>query len=182
MPRIPAIASKNDVRPEHHAVADAVVKVFGSIRGPFSILLHSPRLAERLLPLVPYFREDSVVEARLRLIAILTAVREREAAYPWAAQVGQARKDGLRDEVIDVIRAKGDPAQLPEDERDVMSYARQLLRTNRPDAALVEKLAKRYGNEWIVDLTAATHYFGLVAGIANAFDIAPPPDGDKLPA
>ena len=182
MPRIPSITSKNDVRPEHQGVADAVVKVFGSIRGPFSILLHSPRLAERLLPLVPYFREDSVVDARLRLIAILTAVREREAAYPWAAQVGQARKKGLREEVIDLIRTNGDPGKLPEDERDVLTYARQLLRTTRPDAALVEKLAKRYGHEWIVDLTAATHYFALVAGIANAFDLTPPPDGDKLPA
>jgi 4-carboxymuconolactone decarboxylase len=181
MPRIPAISSKSDVRPEHHGAADAVVEVFGSIRGPFSVLLHSPRLAERLLPLVPYFREESVVDARLRLIAILTAVRERDAAYPWAAQVGQARKNGLREEVIDLIRAKGDPASLPEDERDVMSYARELMRTNRPDGALVNRLAKRYGNEWVVDLTTATHYFALVAGIANAFDIPPAADGDKLP-
>ena len=37
--------------PEHQAAADEVVKVFGHIRGPFSMLLHSPKLAERLLPL-----------------------------------------------------------------------------------------------------------------------------------
>jgi hypothetical protein len=31
-------------------------------------------------------------------------------------------------------------------------------------------------------LTAAVHYFALVAGVANAFELAPPADGDRLPA
>ena len=66
MPRIAPITGKADVPAEHHAVVDDVVKVFGSIRGPFSILLHSPKLAERMLPLVTFNREDNVVEPKLR--------------------------------------------------------------------------------------------------------------------
>lgn len=182
MPRLTPITDKSAVPAEHHAIADAVIKVFGGIRGPFSMLLHSPKLAERVLPLVTFFRDDSQVDAKLRLIAILTAVRERDAAYPWAAQVGQARKAGLREEVIDLIRAKGDPAKLPEDERDIVTYARQLVRSNRPDAALFEALNKRHGAAWMVELTGAALYFAMVAGIGNAFDIPAPPDGDKLPA
>ena len=130
MPRIPAVTGKSDVPAEHHAVVDDVVKVFGGIRGPFSILLHSPKLAARLLPLVTFNREDNVVEPKLRSVAILSAVREREAAYVWAAQVGAARRAGLREEVIDLIRAKGDPARLSDEERDIVTYVRQLLRTN----------------------------------------------------
>ena len=112
MPRITPVAGKSDVPAEHHAVVDAVVKVFGGVRGPFSMLLHSPKLAERMLPLVTFFRDDSVVDAKLRSIAILSAVREREAAYVWAAQVAAARRNGVGDEVIDLIRAKGDPGKL----------------------------------------------------------------------
>ncbi len=107
MPRITPITAKSDLPAEHHAVADAVVKVFGRIGGPFSMLLHSPKLAERLLPLVSFFREETIVEAKLRFLAILTAAREREAAYVWAAQVAAARTNGIREEVIDLIRAKG---------------------------------------------------------------------------
>jgi len=81
MPRVTPVTGKSDVPAEHHAVVDAVMKVFGGVRGPFSILLHSPKLAERILPLVIFFRDDSVVDAKLRSVAILTAVREREAAY-----------------------------------------------------------------------------------------------------
>ena len=182
MPRLTPITGKSDVPAEHHGVVDAVVKVFGNVRGPFSMLLHSPRLAERLLPLVTFFRDESVVATPLRSIAILTAVRERDSAYPWAAQVSLARRNGIRDEVLDVIRTKADPARLAEDERDVVVYARQLMRGNRVDQALFDKLKDRHGPTWMVEVTAAALYFALVAGIANAFDVAPPPDGDKLPA
>jgi 4-carboxymuconolactone decarboxylase len=181
MPRLAPITGKADVPAEHHAVVDAVVKVFGSVRGPFSMLLHSPKLADRLLPLVTFFRDESVVPTPLRSIAILTAVRERESAYPWAAQVNVARRNGIREEVLDVIRTKGDPGKLPDDERDVVVYARQLMRGNRVDQALFDTLKNRHGAEFMVDVTAAALYFALVAGVANAFEIAPPPDGEKLP-
>src|SRR5207237_8149998 len=105
----------SDLVTECHGAIDDVLKVCGSIRGPFSILLHSPKLADRLLKLVTFNREENVVEPKLRSVAILSAVREREAAYVWAAQVGAARRAGLREEVIDLIRAKGDPAGLSEE-------------------------------------------------------------------
>ena len=182
MPRLTPTTGKSHVPAEHHGVVDAVVKVFGNVRGPFSMLLHSPRLAERMLPLVTFFRDDRVGATSLRSTAILTAVRERDSAYPWAAQVSLARRNGIRDEVLDVIRTKADPARLAEDERDVVVYARQLMRGNRVDQALFDKLKDRHGPTWMVEVTAAALYFALVAGIANAFDVAPPPDGDKLPA
>jgi 4-carboxymuconolactone decarboxylase len=180
MPRITPITAKSALPAEHQAVGDAVVKVFGHIRGPFSLLLYSPALAERLLPMVTFVREDTIVEPRLRFVAVLTAVREREAEYVWGAQVALARKNGIRDELIDLIRAKGDPGKLPTDERDVLTYIRQLMRTNRDDQAVIYALEKKHGAKWLVELTAIANFFAFVSGICNAFEVAPPPDGDKL--
>jgi 4-carboxymuconolactone decarboxylase len=182
MPRVAPITGKSDVPAEHHAVVDAVLNVFGGVRGPFSMLLHSPKLAERVLGLVTFFRDESIVEAKLRSVGILTAVREREAAYVWAAQVAAARRNGLGDEVIDLIRAKGDPGKLSADEREIVTYVRQLMRTNRVDQAVFDGLQKRHGVQWLVELTAAANYFALLSGVVNAFEVAAPPDGDKLPA
>ena len=182
MPRIAPVTGKSDVPAEHHAVVDGVMKVFGNVRGPFSMLLHSPKLAERLLPLVTFFRDESVVDAKLRSIAILSAVREREAAYVWAAQVGAARRNGLREEVIDLLRAKGDPGKLPAEERDIVTYVRQLMRTNRVDQAVFDALKNRHDAQWMVELTAAANYFAMLSGVVNAFEVAAPADGDKLPA
>ena len=182
MPRIPAITGKADVPAAHHGVVDAVVKVFGGVRGPFSMLLHSPPLAERLLPLVTFFRDESTVAGPLRSVAILAAVREREAAYVWSAQVGQARRNGVAEAIIDVLRAKGDPAGLPAAEREIVVYVRQLMRTNKVDQAAFDALARRHGARWMVEMTAVASYFAMLCGVVNAFEVAAPPDGDKLPA
>jgi len=182
MPHIKPVAGKEDVPAEYHHVVDQVLEVFGSVRGPFSVLLHSPVLAERVLQLVKFYRDGSVTEPTLRSLAILATVREREARYVWSAQVGAARRAGLAEDRIDLLRAKGDPAALPEAERDIIVFARQLARTNRVDPALVDRLRQRHGVQWLVELTAAANYFGFLAGMVNAFDVAVPADGDQLPA
>jgi 4-carboxymuconolactone decarboxylase len=181
MPRLTPVSGKSDVPPEQHAVVDAVVKVFGGVRGPFSMLLHSPKLAERVLGLVTFFRDESVTEPKLRSVAILAAVREREAAYVWSAQVGAARRNGVSEETIDLLRAKGDAGKLPEEEREIVTYVRQLMRTNRIDQAAFDALKKRHNAQWLVELTAAANYFALLSGVVNAFEVAAPADGDKLP-
>jgi 4-carboxymuconolactone decarboxylase len=118
----------------------------------------------------------------VRSIAVLAAVREREAAYVWAAQVDAARRAGLREAVIDLLRAKGDPAGLPQDERDIVVYARQLMRTNRVDQAVFDALNQRHGAKWLVELTAAANFYAFLSGMVNAFEVPAPSDGDPLPA
>jgi 4-carboxymuconolactone decarboxylase len=181
MPRVEPISGKADLPPEHHAVVDGVLEVFGRVRGPFSILLHSPALAQRVLNLGNYFRYDSVVDPKDRSLAILVAAREREGAYVWAAQVAAARRAGVREEAIDLIRAKGDPAQLPPEERDIVAYVQQLVQTNRIDQATFDALKQRHDVPWLVELTAAASYYGFLCGVVSAFEVPPPADGDPLP-
>ena len=180
MPRLAPITSKSALPADHQDIADAVVQVFGHIRGPFSMLLHSPQLAERLLPLVTFVREESIVEPRLRFAAILTAACESNADYVWAAQVEQARKNGIPADFIELIRTKGDTAGLAGDERNVVLYVRQLVREKRVDATTFDALEKKFSAQWLVELTAIVSFFGFVSGICNAFEVAPPAGGDLL--
>jgi 4-carboxymuconolactone decarboxylase len=180
MPRIPPIAAKSDMAPENQYVFDQVMDVFGRVRGPFSMLLHSPKLAERLLPMVPLAREGLIVEPQLRQIAILAMVREKDANYVWAAQVDVARRVGLSEAVIDLLRTKGDPSGLADDERDIVLYARQLTRTNRVDQSVFDALLKRHGAQWLVELTAVANFYVALSGVVNAFDVAVPEGGDRF--
>jgi 4-carboxymuconolactone decarboxylase len=181
MPRVAPITGKADVPAEYHDVVDGVLQVFGQVRGPFSMLLHSPKLAECVLSLVRFFRTDSIVAAKDRSLAILAAVREREGEYVWAAQVAAARRAGVREEVIDLIRSRGDPATLPPEERDIVIYTQQLVRKNRIDQAAFDALKQRHNVQWLVELTAAANYYAFLCGIVNAFEVPAPPDGDRLP-
>ena len=180
MSRYTPIASKTDLAPEQQDVFDQVMDVFGRVRGPFGVLLHSPKLAERLLPMVPFTREICIVDPKLRQIAILSAVRERDANYVWSAQVDVARRVGLPEPVIDLLRAKGDPSNLPPEERDIVLYMRQLMRTNRVDQTVFDTLKNRHGTQWLVELTAVTNFYVALCGVVNAFDVPVPPEGDRF--
>src|SRR5947199_5200743 len=159
MPRVPPITGKADVPAQYHDVVDDVVGVFGQIRGPFSMLLHSPPLAERMLQFVKFNRGGTVVEPRLLSHAILASVRERDAHYVWAAQIGAARRAGVPEATIDLLRAKGDPASLGEDERDIVTYTRQLVRNHRVDPAVVDPLHQRRTTQSLVEPTARAGCF-----------------------
>jgi 4-carboxymuconolactone decarboxylase len=180
MSRYTPIASKAEMRPESEHVFDQVMGVFGRVRGPFGVLLHSPELAERLLPMVPFAREICVVDPKLRQIGVLAAVRERDANYVWAAQVDVARRVGLREPVIDLLRVKGDPSELPPEERDIVLYMRQLMRTNRVERPVFDALKDRHDMQWLVELTAVANFYVALCGVVNAFDVAVPPDGDRF--
>lgn len=180
MPRITPISSKADVPAEHHAVVDGVLKTFNRIRGPYSMLLHTPLLAQHFLGVVNFMRESSIVDAKSRSLAALTAASERGGYYVWAAQVESAHKIGVRKEAIELIRAKGDPAKLPEDERQVVAFAQQLMRTSNVDRPTFDALHQRHGTQWMVELTAMTGYFGALCGIVTTFEVPVPEGGDQL--
>ena len=114
-------------------------------------------------------------------LAILVAVREREGEYVWAAQVGAARRAGVREEAIDLIRTKGDPAKLSDEERDIVTYSQQLVQKNRIDQAAFDRLKQRHDVQWLVELTAAANYYGFLSGVVNAFEVPAPPDTRDRP-
>ena len=179
--RIPLKTGKSDVPAEHHHLVDGVMEVFGAVRGPFGVMLHSPGMAELLLPMVPFVREKSVVDDLLRMLGVLAMVRERQAKYVWGAQVGYARRVHVPEPLIDLIRSQGDTSGLPDDQRDVIDYARQLARTNRCDQSIFDRLHAAHGTQWMVEMTGSMNFYGFLCGMTNAFDVPVTEGLDRLP-
>lgn len=182
MPRIEQIKTPDELPADQRAAGEAVVKTFGEIRGPFSILLRSAPAVPPALDLVHHFKTGASGSLRDRVLGILVAARERQAAYVWGVQVGVAREVGVREEAIDLIRAKGDPAKLPPEEGEIVAYAQQLVRNNRVDQATFDALLQRHGAQWLVELTAAIGFYGMLAGLVNAFEVPARPGADPLPS
>ena len=181
MSRVPPIAAKSDVPAAHHTLVDKVLKVFGGIRGPFSVMLHSPKMAGPVFDVGDYFREDSIVEPRLRSVGILIAARERQGVYVWAAQVNGARRNGVSEAVIELIRQRADPSRYAAGDREIVAYVEQLMRTNRIEQVTFDALNKGRSVQWMVELTAVVNYYGMLCGITSAFEVAGPANGDPLP-
>jgi hypothetical protein len=89
---------------------------------------------------------------------------------------------GVEESTIDLLRAKGDASGLPDDERDIVNLTRQLMRANRVDYPIFNRLCTKYGAQWMTELITVAHNFTVLCGVTNAFEVAVPPDGDQLPS
>lgn len=180
-PRVTPVSRRDQVPEEHRSVFDAVAEGRGSVRGPFSILMHSPVLCRRHLDVGSYLRFNSQVKPDSRELAIIATAREKDCPYVWAAHAPAARKAGISDAAVTAVRDRGDLTGLPSAERDAVDYVRQLLRANHVAQPLFDRLQGRYGVTWLVELTCLIGHYGIVSGILNAFEVAPAPDAEQLP-
>lgn len=181
MPRIELITDKTQLPPDRFAEYDAIREVLGRVGGPFGVLLHSPGLAEKVCRAGAQVRLGSELTMAERELALLTTAREKDAAYEWATHTSIARDHGVPDEAITVIRDGLDTSGLAEDDRDIIEYVRELLRTNRVGQPRFDALKERHGVRWLVELTGTVGQYQYIAAINNAFEVEPRPGGDVLP-
>jgi 4-carboxymuconolactone decarboxylase len=170
MARLTPIKGKNQVPPEHHPIVDAIVKSRGAVQGPFTMLLHCPPLAERVMQLGAYVRFEGKLDHRVRVLAAMTAARELDAVYVWGAQTGQARRQGVPESTISAIREKHSRG-IPADDAQIVEFTRDLIRKHRVDAASVKALQQRIGDEQFIELTGTIGYYSMLAMTVNACEL-----------
>lgn len=181
MPRIELITDKEQLAPDRFGEYDAIMEVLGRVGGPFGVLLHSPGLAEKVCRAGAQVRLGSELTMAERELALLSTAREKDAAYEWATHAPVARRHGVSEAAIAVIRDRRDTSGLSGDERDIVEYVRELLRTNRVSQERFDALKERHGVRWLVELTGTVGQYQYIAAINNAFEIEPHPGGDVLP-
>src|SRR5207249_10436752 len=129
-----------------------------------------------------YLDRESLVEAPQAELAVCATARENDCGYIWNARVPLARKAGVGATTIDAVRDRRSVDGLPSAERAVILYARQLLQNNRVDSDVFDQLLKAHNPAWLVELTAWIGRYQALAGILNAFEVAPNAPAEVLPA
>src|SRR5688500_11965892 len=104
MTRIPQLTNRDQVAAEAWPIFDAITASRGNVRGPFSVLMHSPEVAGRTAHLGTFVRFESSLPPAIRELTVMTAARESECAYEWAAHAAAARDAGVGVETIEAIK------------------------------------------------------------------------------
>ena len=181
MARLAAITGKNQVPAEDHGVVDAIVASRGGIQGPFTMFLHSPKLAGRVAHLGAYVRFEGSLDMRARVLAAMTVAREFDALYVWGAQTGSARRLGVPESTITAIREKHSRGVPPEDAL-IVEFTRDLLRKHRIDDASAKAVRARFGDDEFIQLTGAIGYYAMLAMTVNACELEPGAGAEVLRA
>lgn len=182
MSRITMITGPGDVEEARRGEVDAILDTLGHLGGPFSVLLHSPGLAQKVMEAGAQIRLHSTLEKWQRELAILVVAVGKSSDFEWASHVQLARKAGLDEKVIDAVRDGADlaAAGLGEDETDIVAFVRQLVADNRVDQDLYDRLVARHDERWLVELTATVGQYSYIACVLGAFDVQPGADRERI--
>jgi 4-carboxymuconolactone decarboxylase len=180
-PRVAPLTNRDQVDSSDRPVFDAITAGRGSVRGPFALLLYSPELCRRVLDLSDYLRSDSFLGQNLRELAVIATARERDCPYVWAAHAPAARRAGISDSTIVIVRDRGELANTSSTEADVIEFVRGLLRQHEVEDELFNRLIASHSIPWLVELTAVVGHYFFVTSILNAFEVAPTADAEPSP-
>lgn len=178
MPRIPAVV-KDQLAPDDQNIFDRIAESKGSVRGPYSVLLHSPKLAGLVSDLGAYLRFDTEIPKDLTEVVTLATAREIGSRYEFYAHAPLARKAGVSEQTILAIARGSAPQGLSGEEEMVVRYTQELLRGRKISDTTFGAVQKRFGVQGMVDLTALVGHYLLVGHVMAAFDVEPPP-GEPL--
>ena len=179
MPRLTPITQRDQVAEGDRAAFDEIIASRGRINAPQSMLLYAPQISARASYLNDALRE-LLSEADFEL-AVLSAAREFDIDYVWAAHVTTAQRSGVSASIIDVVRTQGNLASLAPRERVIVSIARELVGQHHLSPSLFEEARAELGERGLIEVIAAMGYYLMIGCVLIATDMELPPNGERLP-
>ena len=166
---------REELDPEAQKIYDEFANPNGGslrgLKGPGGLYLHSPKLAPRLRPLINYLRVDTGFSGRIREIAILSAARECDSQFEWAAHEREAVRQGVPTATLEVIRNRKPTSGLEPADAIVIDLCRAAYRSHRVPSDLYARALKQFGKQQLVDLVMLMGYYVMTAGLLTTFDM-----------
>ena len=163
-------ALDDQARKTYDSLADPSGGSLAGLRGPGGIRLHSPAVSNGLRPVNLHLRQPDVIDPRTRELAILVTAREHDCQFEWAAHEAEAKKEGVSDEIVDIIRQRKPTDGLDDDDAALIAFGRELFRDHRVTSETYAKVAARFDRRTLVDLVNLMGMYAMTAAVLIAFD------------
>jgi alkylhydroperoxidase family enzyme len=173
MSRIPR-AKREDLSVDHQKIWDHIHAARSGGGGPYSMLLHSPAMAQHIAATEDYFRNNSLLPDSDREVIILTAAREVDARYAWSRHEIRAHNVGIRPEVIDALRAKAPVDQFTGKERLLVEFTRTLMREHTLSDDLFARMESEFGRAKFVEAVGLLGHYMTIGTVIRLFEVKPP--------
>lgn len=158
---------------------DAGKKIYDSVAGdgrllglsgPIGIRMHSPRVSEYMTMGNRYLRFESGIEPRLIELAILVVAREMDSEFEWTAHEPPARKAGLEQKTIDVVKYRRPLTGVGEKEAAIIQLGREALGEHKVGPETFARALRLFGQQGIVDIVSLMGHYSATAMLLTTFD------------
>jgi 4-carboxymuconolactone decarboxylase len=147
------------------------------LRGPGGITLWSPKSIEARNALNQYLRFQ-VFDPKIREIAILTTAREFDNQFEWTAHEPEALKEGVSQQIIDVIKHRKSTEGVGETEAAIIEFGRQIFGARKVTSETYARVKALFDNTKLVELVLLMGNYATTAALLTAFDMQLP-EGQK---
>jgi 4-carboxymuconolactone decarboxylase len=174
-PRFPQL-TMDQLTEAQKPLGEQIMKVSSvGLGGPYNPMIRSPVLGQRLYDLFYYLRWQTSVPTRLNEFAILIIGRQWRSQVEWFAHAPLAAKAGLSAGVIAELKEGKRPTGMADDEAVVYDFVTELTTTKKVSDATYARAKAILNDQQIVDLTAVSGNYVMVAMmLAMAEETVPP--------
>ncbi len=149
--------------------------------GPPASTMYSLAAAEPYDRLNQLLRSQNVIGPQFFEISTLVPAREFNQQYEWTAHERGARRVGVAQAVIDVIKHDRPTSGLPEKEATAIEFGRAMLRGDRQvPPELFAKMVSLFGERGTIEITMVMGDYAMTAMLLNAVNQQLPPDWEPL--
>ena len=172
MARIPYI-QKDAATGELKELYDSFATQFNvrDIPNVVKALANSPGLATRIFPLANYFMTESSLDPRLRELAVLILMKRLDCEYGFGRHIEIAERVGLTRAQIDTIGSYQTSSLFTGEDKLILRYADELTTKARVDDQLFQEVKNLIGQNNVLELTAATAFWNMMARNLNALQV-----------
>lgn len=174
-PRFPQL-TMDQLDAKQKPLGEQVMKVSSvGLAGPYNPMMRSPVLGQKLFDLFAYLRWDTTVPVKLNEFAIIIIGRQWRSQVEWFAHAPLAQKAGLSPQIIADLKANKRPANMAEDEAVVYDFVTELTTTKKVSDETYARAKKIFSDQQIVDLTAVSGNYVMVAMLLAMAEESTPP-------
>jgi 4-carboxymuconolactone decarboxylase len=155
-------------------------KTIVGLRGPAGLHLYSPQTLDAHNAMNQHLR-FKCFDAKTREIAILTVAREMDSRFEWAAHEPEALKEGVSQDIIDVIKHRKSTQGLDETYAAIIEFGRQIFRDHKVTAEAFARIKAKFPANKLVELVLLMGNYASTAALLCAFDMQVPDGKPVLP-
>jgi 4-carboxymuconolactone decarboxylase len=155
-------------------------KTIVGLRGPSGLHLYSTATVDAHNVMNQYLRFQCF-DAKTREVAILTVAREMDSRFEWAAHEPEALKEGVSQQVIDVIKHRRSTHGLDETYAAIIEFGRQIFRDHKVTPEAFARVKALFAPNKLVELVLLMGNYASTAALLCAFDMQVPEGKPMLP-
>jgi 4-carboxymuconolactone decarboxylase len=155
-------------------------KTIVGLRGPSGLHLYSTATVDAHNVMNQHLR-FACFDAKTREVAILTVAREMDSKFEWAAHEPEALKEGVPQELIDIVKYRKSTQGLDETYAAIIEFGRQIFRDHKVTPEAFARVKAKFPPNKLVELVMLMGNYAATAALLCAFDMQVPEGKPVLP-